>query len=197
MNLLQINAGELVRQLVARAQGVAEAGDENVVNLTPFKFARTLPVMATTAHLRRMNQRRVVETMARLGRASRVELARAAGISQPTVSRIVDELLSQGLLMEASEQPAGATETVVAVGRPSTPLQLDDSRPRFAVIQVGVRKTRLFGIAYRDPHRGSLGLRIRFAQYARSMVQTAHRCMGATSHARARSGCRQHARRRG
>ena len=80
--------------------------------------------------------------MARLGRASRVELARVAGISQPTVSRIVDELLSQGLLMQASDQSAGI-ETTVAVGRPSMPLQLDDRHLRFAVLQVGVRKTRL------------------------------------------------------
>jgi predicted NBD/HSP70 family sugar kinase len=97
--------------------------------------------MATTAHLRRMNQRRIVESMARLGKASRVELARAAGISQPTVSRIVDELLSQGVLMEAGNEQA--EQELAGVGRPSTPLQLDTRRPRFGLVQVGVRKTRL------------------------------------------------------
>src|SRR4051812_34064051 len=108
------------------------------MSLTLPDFGGTLPVMATTTHLRRLNQRRIVESMARLGKASRVELARIAGISQPTVSRIVDELLSGGVLMEAAGQ-----EQLTAVGRPSTPLQLDTRHPRFAVVQVGVRKTRL------------------------------------------------------
>ena len=53
-----------------------------------------------------MNQRRIVEVMARLGKASRVELARASGISQPTVTRIVDDLLSQNILMQAIEAAA-------------------------------------------------------------------------------------------
>src|SRR5438093_2344309 len=114
-----------------------------MVSLTRSNFGRTLPVMATTSHLRRMNQRRIVEMMARLGKASRVELARASGISQPTVTRIVDDLLSQNILMQASEQAASDQVANAALGRPSTPLQLDTRRPRFAVLQVGVRKTRL------------------------------------------------------
>jgi predicted NBD/HSP70 family sugar kinase len=112
-----------------------------MISLTRFNFERRLPVMATTANLRQMNQRRIVEVMARLGRASRVELARVSGISQPTVTRIVDQLLSKSILMESDEQ---AVEVVPGImGRPSTPLQLDTRRPRFATIQVGVRKTRL------------------------------------------------------
>lgn len=70
-------------------------------------------------------------------------------MSQPTVSRIVDELLSRGILMEGeATQPAttsgdGGANGLTSVGRPSTPLELDRRRPRFVAIQLGVRKTRL------------------------------------------------------
>ena len=97
--------------------------------------------MATTANLRQMNQRRIVEVMARLGKASRVELARVSGISQPTITRIVEQLLTKSILMECDGPAADVSPGIM--GRPQTPLQLDTRRPRFAVIQVGVRKTRL------------------------------------------------------
>src|SRR4051794_16799640 len=107
-----------------------------MLSLTRSNFGRKLPVMATPSHLRRMNQRRIVEVMARLGKASRVELARASGISQPTVTRIVDDLLSESILMQSSEPSADERGSVVIQGRPSTPLQLDTRRARFGVIQV-------------------------------------------------------------
>jgi predicted NBD/HSP70 family sugar kinase len=132
--------------------------------------------MATSAYLRRMNQRRVIESVVRLRRASRAELARTAGMSQPTVSRIVDDLLGRGILMESDnalaagsgngngQAPgvgsdvtatalAAAPPPVVAssVGRPSTPLELDRRRPRFVVVQVGVRRTRLAMLPFAIP----------------------------------------------
>ncbi len=106
--------------------------------------------MATSSYIRRLNQRRIIESVARLGTVSRVELARLSGMSQPTVSRIVDRLLSRGILVEAvaataiAEQSTdGQTRASAGVGRPSTPLELDRRKPRFAVVQLGVRKTRL------------------------------------------------------
>src|SRR5581483_3784675 len=66
--------------------------------------------MATSSYLRRMNQRRIIESVVRLRKVSRAELARAAGMSQPTVSRIVDELLSGGILMQSETD----SETVPA-----------------------------------------------------------------------------------
>src|SRR5215207_1707054 len=99
--------------------------------------------MATTAYLRRMNQRRVVEAMIRMGKASRIELARISGMSQPTVSRIVDSLLTEGILIEAGTSQDDAATEQSGAGRPSTSLRLDNRRPRFGVVQVGVRKTRL------------------------------------------------------
>ena len=107
--------------------------------------------MATSTYLRRMHQRRIIETVARSGSVSRSDLARATGMSQPTVSRIVDQLLSEQVLAQsgadgpssdkASDKASGKTTAVL--GRPSTRLELDRRRPRFAVVQVGVRHTRL------------------------------------------------------
>lgn len=90
--------------------------------------------------------------MLRLRRASRTVLAREAGMSQPTVSRIVDHLLTQGILTEVvTEAPNGGLtssngEAAVArptAGRPSTPLELDRSKPRFLAVQLGVVRTRV------------------------------------------------------
>src|SRR3954468_8127639 len=103
--------------------------------------------MATSSYLRRMHQRRIIETVARSGSVSRSNLARATGMSQPTVSRIVDQLLSDHVLAEIDDDvPApgnGSTKVAAVLGRPSTRLELDRTRPRFGIVQLGVRNTRL------------------------------------------------------
>lgn len=106
--------------------------------------------MATSTYLRRMHRRRIIETVARAGPVSRSALARATGMSQPTVSRIVDRLLAEHILAESpggvGDGPPvenGPAKAVAVLGRPSTRLELDGRRPRFGVVQVGVRHTRL------------------------------------------------------
>ncbi|HTK76807.1 MAG TPA: ROK family transcriptional regulator [Gemmataceae bacterium] len=94
-----------------------------------------------------MHQRRILETVARSGSVSRSNLARATGMSQPTVSRIVDRLLSAHILAESdNEAPStvnGSDKAAAVLGRPSTRLELDRRRPRFGIVQLGVRNTRL------------------------------------------------------
>src|SRR3954470_23765391 len=109
-----------------------------MTNQPPARLAVQIPAKATPAHLRRLNQRRVVESMARVKRASRIELARICGISRATVSRVVQDLLAQAVLMEGDD--AGR---LAPVGRPSTPLELDTRHPRFGLVQVGPRNTRV------------------------------------------------------
>jgi predicted NBD/HSP70 family sugar kinase len=103
--------------------------------------------MATSSYLRRMHQRRIIETVARSGRVSRSNLARTTGMSQPTVSRIVDQLLSDHILAESSDEGAtagnGPGRPAAVLGRPTTQLELDRCRPRFGIVQLGVRHTRL------------------------------------------------------
>jgi predicted NBD/HSP70 family sugar kinase len=103
--------------------------------------------MATSTYLRRMHVRRIIESVARAGSVSRSNLARATGMSQPTVGRIVDQLLSKHILAESADEgpPAGngSAKGVAVLGRPSTRLEFDRRRPRFGIVQLGVRQTRL------------------------------------------------------
>src|SRR5688500_4582948 len=102
--------------------------------------------MAAASHLRQINQRKIIQAMMRLKSASRAQLSREAGLSQPTVGRIVNDLLESFILTEAPENESAASAAAdqqPQLGRPSTSLQLDRSRRRFLAIQVGVNHTRL------------------------------------------------------
>ena len=108
--------------------------------------------MATTSHLREINQRRVIQTMMRLQTASRAQLARDSKLSQPTVGRIVDDLLERSILAEvgAGEQSDVAVQDdPPQLGRPSKALQLDRSRRRFLAVQLGVSRTRVAALPMR------------------------------------------------
>ena len=63
--------------------------------------------MATPSHLRQLNQRRVIYALMRLGQASRADLAKATGMSQPTVGKIVDELLGEHIVDSADGSATG------------------------------------------------------------------------------------------
>lgn len=55
------------------------------------------------ARMAQSNRRTLVRTLQRLGLASRADLAKALGMSQPTTGKIVDELVAMGLLTEVGE----------------------------------------------------------------------------------------------
>jgi predicted NBD/HSP70 family sugar kinase len=97
--------------------------------------------MATTSHIRRLNQRQVVMSLLRQRRASRADLAKSTGMSQPTVGRIVDDLIAGQILADAGPGDAVADQTML--GRPSQLLELDSKHHRFAAIQIGVKTTRI------------------------------------------------------
>jgi hypothetical protein len=58
----------------------------------------------------RLNMRALLRRLQQMGTASRADLAKSLGMSQPTAGRIVDQLLELGVLEELSEQQA--TEAV-------------------------------------------------------------------------------------
>src|SRR5580658_4614754 len=100
--------------------------------------------MATSSHLRRINQRKIVQSLLRLhSTASRTKLAEIAGMSQATVGRIVDDLLTQSILAEVGANDYPAAPDLPQLGRPSKLLELDRAKRRFLLIQLGVRQTRL------------------------------------------------------
>jgi predicted NBD/HSP70 family sugar kinase len=101
---------------------------------------------ALPASLRRTNQRTVISLLFRMGSASRADLAKAAGISQPTAGKIISELLQLGVLQEADASASAGKENhgannVPRLGRPGQLLQLDAQRQRFLAIELGVSKT--------------------------------------------------------
>jgi predicted NBD/HSP70 family sugar kinase len=101
---------------------------------------------ALPASLRRTNQRTVISLLLRLGSASCAELAKAAGISQPTAGKITAELLQLGILQRARPAIAAETRTedgAPRLGRPGQLLRLDDRRRRFIAIELGVSETSL------------------------------------------------------
>jgi predicted NBD/HSP70 family sugar kinase len=100
---------------------------------------------ALPSSLRRTNQRTVISLLLRLGTASRADLAKAAGISQPTAGKITTELLRLGILQEAGSAAdnGGGSDGGTRLGRPGQLLRLDARRPRFLAIELGVTETCL------------------------------------------------------
>jgi predicted NBD/HSP70 family sugar kinase len=100
---------------------------------------------AIPSSLRRMNERAVVRLLLRMGVASRAELAKAAGMSQPTVGKITQDLIDRGILQEL-DSPSASSDNgrngAGKIGRPGRMLQLDSRNPRFLAIHLGVTETR-------------------------------------------------------
>jgi predicted NBD/HSP70 family sugar kinase len=96
----------------------------------------TVKAQAVPSSLRRANERTLVALLMRLGAASRAQLAKAAGVSQPTCGKIIDELLDLGIVLEAEDEAPRES-----VGRPGRMVRLDSSKPRFLAIQFDVVET--------------------------------------------------------
>jgi len=100
---------------------------------------------AVPKSLRMTNQARLVEQLLRRGVATRAELAKAGGMSQPTAGKIIDELSTAGVV----EELTGANEVSrgrPAVGRPGKQLRLSQSPARLVIIELGVERTRLSAV---------------------------------------------------
>ena len=98
----------------------------------------------------RLNQRAFLTRLQRMRTASRADLAKSMGMSQPTAGKIADELIEIGVLEEipADELSNGASRgdnggAVGKLGRPGRLLRLDQTRPRFLGIQLDVSETKL------------------------------------------------------
>lgn len=106
---------------------------------------------AIPASLRRANERTLLGALLRMGEASRAELAKVAGLSQPTIGKITSELLELGVLLEDEETtaPNGGEEAAPKVGRPGRRLRLNDQQQRFLALELGVAETRLAALPLR------------------------------------------------
>src|SRR3954469_15903857 len=100
---------------------------------------------AVPKSLRMTNQARLVEQLLRRGIATRAELAKAGGMSQPTAGKIIDELSSAGV----AEELTGVNEVTRGrppVGRPGKPTRLSQSPPRLVIVELGVHRTRMSAV---------------------------------------------------
>jgi len=95
----------------------------------------------------KLNKRALLGHLQRLGAASRADLAKSLGMSQPTAGKIVDELLESGVFEEVEMVVNGAKSSAakarLKVGRPARMIRLNQGQPRFLGIQLGVRETTL------------------------------------------------------
>ncbi|HTB84877.1 MAG TPA: ROK family protein [Candidatus Sulfotelmatobacter sp.] len=94
------------------------------------------------ARMGQHNKRALVRQLQKLGMASRADLAKSLGMSQPTAGKIVDELLAVKILEEV-EIAGNGDHGSARLGRPGRQLQLNRSRSGFLGIHLGIRETFL------------------------------------------------------
>lgn len=103
-----------------------------------------------------LNRRALLTRLQHLGVASRADLAKSLGMSQPTAGKIAEELLELGVLEEINgAEPAPASpRRRVKLGRPGRLLRLNRTVPRFVALQLGVYETCIstlcLGVSFSD-----------------------------------------------
>jgi predicted NBD/HSP70 family sugar kinase len=93
-----------------------------------------------------LNRRALLRQLQKLGVASRADLAKTLGMSQPTAGKIVDELLAAEVLEEI-ELPENNGAESIARGRPGRRLRLNQAQPRLLAIQLGLLETTVAGLS--------------------------------------------------
>ena len=94
----------------------------------------------------RHNKRALLDRLLHMGTASRAELAKSLGLSQPTTGKIADELLELGVFEETDPVTPDLSPRASAnrrLGRPGRMLRLTQSKSRFLGMQLGIAKTSL------------------------------------------------------
>ena len=93
-----------------------------------------------------LNRRALLRQLQKLGVASRADLAKALGMSQPTAGKIVDELITAGMVEEIDLPFTGAESGLR--GRPGRRLRLNQSDSHLLAIQLGLEATSVAGLAF-------------------------------------------------
>src|SRR5687767_11734793 len=96
---------------------------------------------AIPASLRLANQRLLIEELMRRQAATRADLAKATGMSQPTAGKIIDDLLEGSVVEELADRPA--SDVKAPVGRPGKRIRLSRTPARFVVVELGAERTRI------------------------------------------------------
>jgi hypothetical protein len=99
-----------------------------------------------------LNRRALLRQLQKLDVASRADLAKALGMSQPTAGKIVDELIAAGVLEETGVIDTSGAESGLR-GRPGRKLRLNRSKSQLLAIQLGCRKPTSPGCRSARPRR--------------------------------------------
>jgi predicted NBD/HSP70 family sugar kinase len=120
-----------------------------------------------------LNKRALLARLQLLGVASRADLAKSLGLSQPTSGKIVDEMLEMGVLEEFD----GDRRQSTALGRPGRMLRFDTRNPRLVTIQLGVSETSLsavpVGASGEDRWQTEFATPSSLAQWRRALAKAA------------------------
>jgi predicted NBD/HSP70 family sugar kinase len=86
--------------------------------------------------MREVNRSLLLDLIRRSGRVSRTDLARRSELTKPTVSAIVEELISEGVVQEV-----GLGQSVPTGGRRARLLEFNDSSAAYLGLRLGVHTT--------------------------------------------------------
>src|SRR6185503_10133365 len=135
-------------------------------------------MIVVPSRMGRLNKRALLGHLHRMGTASRAELAKSLGLSQPTAGKIVDELLALGVFEEVDTrgEPAegGGPAARSRVGRPARMLRLNRSKSRFLGIQLGIRDTSLALLPVGATGEDQWALQVETTGNARDWVRQLH-----------------------
>lgn len=97
-------------------------------------------MIVVPSRMGRLNKRALLVCLHRMGTASRADLAKSLGLSQPTAGKIADELLELGVCEEVE---VAVESNGRKLGRPARMLRLTQSKTRFLGIQLGLEYTSI------------------------------------------------------
>jgi predicted NBD/HSP70 family sugar kinase len=119
---------------------------------TPNRAAVTRRVLRPTAkvlpeHARVHNRALILQTLHVVGRQSRADLARSTGLTRVTVSDLVAELMSEGIVVELGRRNAGSDQSAHR-GKPAILIDID--RVAFMIVGIDLGDAAVFRGAVLD-----------------------------------------------
>ena len=145
--------------------------------------------MAVLASLRLANQATLLEQLLGRRAASRAELAKATGMSKPTVGKIIDDLVRAGVVEELRISDDGRP----GLGRPGKQLRLATTRNRFVVVELGVESTRISALPPAPPEHERWEVQFKTPTSAEAWQETCRPQRGEPRRQAAVGGAGQHA----
>jgi predicted NBD/HSP70 family sugar kinase len=124
----------------------------------------------------RINKRALLGRLQRVRQASKADLAKSLGLSQPTAGKIADKLLRQGIIEEVEDASASRSgsgqrgNSRRSVGRPGRILRLNRSHARFLAIQLGISETKLAALPVGAESEDCWAVRVKTPSSAKEWV---------------------------